>query len=540
MLRVDPLDKEKLIDPLFKTPRGFYPTIAVLSLVFGYGVYMYIRQLVFGLGETGMTRPAYWGIYMVNFIFFIGISHAGTLISAILRVMGAEWRRPITRVAEAITAFALMVGTLQIIIDMGRPDRLGFTILHGRLQSPILWDVVSVTMYFLGSVTYLYLPLIPDAAILRDNCPENAPGWQKRLYTILALGWRGTKTQWIRLERAIAVMAVFIIPVAVSVHTIISWILATTVQPGWHSSIFGPYFVVGAIFSGIGALFIAMTVIRRIYRLENIIAEKQFRNLGLLFLTMNIVWFYFTYSEHLGVAAGQQVEEFPVLASKLWGEFAGGFWLMIISMVIAFWVLVVPGMISERRAAAPLFRPRTGMAFSGGLVAVAAMMFGPGLVPQLQIWDRLAEASLAFQDPVSRTVGWLLMILLAGMAGLGFGHWLKHRTVTATVIASFFVLIGMWLERWNIIIPTMTHPRLIPYATYQPTLTELALTAGSFALFGLLFALFFRIFPAVSIWEIAEGRVVQEAQSKIVIPPPEPSGDKDRRRRWGFRISRGG
>ena len=171
MLKVDEVYKEKLIKPLFQTQRGFYPALLVLLLVFGFGVYMYVRQLVLGLGETGMSRPAYWGIYMVNFIFFIGISHAGTLISAILRVMGAEWRRPITRVAEAITAFALIVGTLQIIIDMGRPDRLIFTLFYGRFQSPILWDVVSVTMYFLGSVTYLYLPLIPDAAILRDNCP---------------------------------------------------------------------------------------------------------------------------------------------------------------------------------------------------------------------------------------------------------------------------------------------------------------------------------------------------------------------------------
>ncbi len=539
MLKVDEVYKEKLIKPLFQTQRGFYPALLVLLLVFGFGVYMYVRQLVLGLGETGMSRPAYWGIYMVNFIFFIGISHAGTLISAILRVMGAEWRRPITRVAEAITAFALIVGTLQIIIDMGRPDRLIFTLFYGRFQSPILWDVVSVTMYFLGSVTYLYLPLIPDAAILRDNCPENAPRLQKGLYTLLALGWRGTKSQWIRLERAIAVMAVFIIPVAVSVHTIISWILATTVQPGWHSSIFGPYFVVGAIFSGIGALFIAMTAIRRAYGLENIIGEKQFRNLGLLFISMNAVWMYFTLAEHIGIAAGQQVEEFPVFASKLWGEFSTGFWVMIASMVIAFWVLVVPKMVPDRPRQAIVLQPRTGLAFSGGALAVAAMMFGPGLAPSLQIWADLSSANLSFNTPETRTLGWFLIIAGLAMAALGFSRWLKHRTVTASVIASFFVLLGMWLERWNIIVPTMTHPRLIPYTTYQPTLTEGALTAASFALFMLMFLLFFRFFPAVSIWEIAEGKVIQEAQSKIVIPPPEPSEVGKRLRRWGIR-NRGG
>ncbi len=539
MLRVDAEYENKLIAPLFRSARWFYPVIGALLVVFGFGVYMYMRQVVFGLGETGMSRPTYWGMYMVNFIFFIGISHAGTLISAILRVMGAEWRRPITRVAEAVTAFALVVGTLQIIIDMGRPDRLAFTLLYGRLQSPILWDVVSVTMYFLGSVTYLYLPLIPDAAILRDNCPQHAPGWQKRMYTILALGWRGTRPQWIRLEKAIAFMAVFIIPVAVSVHTIISWILATTVQPGWHSSIFGPYFVVGAIFSGIGALFIAMTTIRRAYGLEKIIAERQYRNLGTLFLTMNMVWMYFTFSEHIGVAAGQLIDEFPVMASKLWGEYAGGFWFMVISMIIAFWVLVVPKLIPDKPLRVPIFQPRTGLAFSGGLVTVAAMMFGPGLMPELIVWQDLSIINLGFGDPVSRTVGWLMMIILGALAGLSFSRWLKYRLVTATVIASFFVLIGMWLERWNIIVPTMTHPRLIPYAIYQPTLTEISLTAASFALFCLMFLVFFRLFPAVSIWEIAEGQVIQEAQSKIVIPQPEPSGFLKRVRRWGTKI-RGG
>ena len=168
MLHVNSEDKAKLITPLFSSNQWYKAAVGGLVLIIAWGVFIYIRQIVLGLGETGMDRPAYWGIYMVNFIFFIGISHAGTLISAILRVTGAEWRRPITRVAEAITAFALIVGTLQIIFDMGRPDRLVFTLLYGRLQSPILWDVVSVTTYFLGSVTYLYLPVIPDFLKLRE------------------------------------------------------------------------------------------------------------------------------------------------------------------------------------------------------------------------------------------------------------------------------------------------------------------------------------------------------------------------------------
>jgi molybdopterin-containing oxidoreductase family membrane subunit len=533
MLKVDPNDKAKLIDPLFITPPRFWIAALALSAIIAWGLFMYARQLIFGLGETGMNRPTYWGVYMVNFIFFIGISHAGTLISAILRVTGAEWRRPITRVAEAITAFALVVGSLQIIIDMGRPDRLIFVMLYGRLQSPILWDVISVTTYFLGSITYLYLPLIPDAAILRDNCPPDAPSWQRLLYTVLAIGWRGTREQWIRLEKAIAVMAVFIIPVAVSVHTIISWILATTVQPGWHSSIFGPYFVVGAIFSGIGALFIAMTGVRKVLKLENYIADRQYRNLGLLFVTMNAIWAYFTYAEQLSIAAGQQLEEFPILASKLWGEFAPAFWGMVVLMIIAFWILLVPKLMPASFQGVPFFRRRYALASGGAAVFAVFLINTPQ--PSLLSVVITSVTGVALTESMVQTIGWALVILFAIGIGLGVSPWLKARPVTASVIASACVVVGMWLERWNIIVPTMTHPRLIPYDIYLPTLTEASLTAASLALFGLMFLVFFKLFPAVSIWEVAEGRVIEEAKSKITIPAPSPIEEVKRVRRWGIK-----
>jgi molybdopterin-containing oxidoreductase family membrane subunit len=526
MLQVDSRDREKLIDPLLRTSWRFWVLVTALLLVIAWGVVMYIQQLQSGLGETGMHRPVYWGIYMVNFIFFIGISHAGTLISAILRVTGAEWRRPITRVAEAITVFALIVGTLQIIIDMGRPDRLPFVILFGRLQSPILWDVVSVTAYFLGSVTYLYLPLIPDAAILRDNLPASAPAWRHVFYRVLALGWRGNREQWRRLERAIAVMAVFIIPVAVSVHTIISWILATTVQPGWHSTIFGPYFVVGAIFSGIGALFLAMTAVRRAFGLEDYIKLRQYRSLGLLFIVANVTWAYFTYAENLAPAAGQQSEEFPVLASKLWGEFSPGFWVMVLLMIVALVMLVLPRIIpisSQRDPAAP-------RRYALGSVA-AFLVAGFLLADQ----HNVALSGAAATVPDVRALGWALVLFGLLAALLALAVWIKQRLVTASVIAGAVVLIGMWLERWNLVIPTVTHPRLVPYSTYTPTLTEISLTAASLALFMLLFLIFFKLFPAVSIWEVAEGRLIEEARESVRIPTPEPSVSRQRRRRWGLR-----
>jgi len=510
VLQVDPRDRAKLIEPLFSSDRRFWLLVGFLVVVIGWGAVMYLRQLAFGLGETGMQRPVFWGVYMVNFIFFIGISHAGTLISAILRVTHAEWRRPITRVAEAITVFALMVGSLQILFDMGRPDRLLSVLLHGRLQSPLLWDAISVTAYLLGSITYLYLPLIPDVAILRDSCTASTPGWRRRLYTTLAVGWRGNRTQWQRLERAIGAMAVIIIPVAVSVHTIISWILATTVQPGWHSTIFGPYFVVGAIFSGIGALFIAMSVVRAVMGLEAYIGERQYRNLGYVFIAMTAIWFYFSFAEHLTLAAGQQTAEYAVLVSKLWGRFAPTLWGMVAFMAVAFWVLVVPLLVPGTAIRRAVFRPRMALASSVAAASFLVILVRPVAIAQATILDtdlRLVAA----------------LGLLSGLVGMGLGStmWLKRHWVARTVIAAACVVAGMWLERWNIVVPTLTFPRLIASVPYTPTWTEIALTAASLALFSLLFMVFFKLFPAVSMWEVAEGRAIDEAASRVRVAPPQ-------------------
>jgi molybdopterin-containing oxidoreductase family membrane subunit len=512
MLRAGAYDQEKLINPMLHTSWRFWALVGALGAVIAWGVVMYIRQFQLGLGQTGMQRPVYWGMYMTNFIFFIGISHAGTLISAILRVTGAEWRRPITRMAEAITVFALIVGTLQIIIDMGRPDRLLFIVMYGRLQSPIMWDVVSVTIYFSSSVFYLYLPLIPDVAILRDSLPEGAPTWRHTLYRTLALGWRGNVEQWRRLEKAISFMAIFIIPVAVSVHTIIAWILATTVQPGWHSTVFGPYFVVGAIFSGIGALFLLMSGIRWSLGLDSYIKLTQYRNLGLIFITMTVIWAYFTYAENLTLAAGQEQMEFPVLASKLWGDFAISFWLMIVLMAIAFWVMVVPRLIPARAEPITLLQLQSAlllMGVGGALIVLLTGQLGPSA--------DLPDSSNA------RMLIWIVAGLALASGVLRISSWFKQHPVTATVVAGAVVLVGMWLERWNIIIPTVTHPRLVQYGAYAPTLTEVALTAGSLALFVLLIVLFFKVFPAVSLWEVAEGRMIEADYAKLIMSVPEPA-----------------
>ncbi|MBI3076785.1 MAG: polysulfide reductase NrfD [Deltaproteobacteria bacterium] len=183
-----------------------------------WGFYAFSQQLRYGLGVTGLNRPVYWGFYITNFVFFIGISHAGTLISAILRLCRAEWRRPITRMAETITVLVLFFGLGSIIMDLGRPDRALFVIpflQYGRVQSPLVWDVMSISMYLTASTIYLYMPLIPDIALLRDR----VTGWRRGFYRALSLGWTGSPRQHRHLEIAIAIMAVLVIPIAVSVHT---------------------------------------------------------------------------------------------------------------------------------------------------------------------------------------------------------------------------------------------------------------------------------------------------------------------------------
>src|SRR5574341_138491 len=322
---VDLGEDARLLAPIERTSRGFRLLVVALGAVALWGLVAWLTQLRRGLSATGLNVPVYWGLYITHFVFFIGISHAGTLISAILRLANAEWRRPITRAAELITVLVLFFGMGCVLLDLGRPDRALFIILHGNFQSPLLWDVASVTTYLTASTVYLYLPLIPDIAILRDRMPR-----RRWLYGTLALGWTGTSRQERLLHRAISVMAVLVIPIAVSVQTVVSWVFAMTVQPMWHSTIFGPYFVVGAIFSGIAAIITGMVIIRKVYHLEDYLKPIHFNNLGILLLVMTLLWFYFTFGEYLTTWYGHEPREISVWQSKVFGRFAPLFWGMFV------------------------------------------------------------------------------------------------------------------------------------------------------------------------------------------------------------------
>jgi molybdopterin-containing oxidoreductase family membrane subunit len=420
-----------LFDPVLRTRGQFYVTVGVLLVIVLWGFFAWLTQYRRGLGVTGLNRPVYWGFYITNFVFFIGISHAGTLISAILRLCQAEWRRAITRSAEVITVLVLFFGVGNILMDLGRPDRALNVIKHGQFRSPLLWDVTSITTYLTASTIYLYLPLIPDIALIRDKLREYARFGRRfsrlrlRFYTALSVGWTGSERQQRLLNRAIAIMAILVMPIAISVHTVVSWVFAMTIQPMWHSTIFGPYFVAGAIFSGIAALIIAMALIRRVYHLEAYLKPVHFNHLGVLLLVMTLLWLYFTFAEHL-TSYGAEPAHMKVFWAKVTGRYAPQFWAM------AVFCFVIPFSILLRR---------------------------------------------------------------------------RTRTVMGTVIASVSVTIGMWLERFTIVVPTLMNPRL-PYerGMYHPTWVEASITAGCVAMFALLYVIFTKFFPIVSIWEIREGR----------------------------------
>jgi molybdopterin-containing oxidoreductase family membrane subunit len=392
-----------------------------------------VHQLRNGLGVTGLNTPEYWGIYIICFVFFIGISHAGTLISAILRVANAEWRRSITRSAEFITVLVIGFGAVQPVLDLGRPDRVLNVLLHSQPFSPLLWDVLSIGLYFTASSIYLYVPMIPDLARIRDLGLR-----PKLLYRFLAIGYQDTPQARHTLERIISVLAVAVIPVAVSVHTVIGWIFALTLRPMWHSAIFGPYFVVGAIFSGIAALIIAMAILRRVYRLEAYLKDIHFNHMGLLLMVMSVLWFYFTLAENITVWYGGEEAELATLYSKLFGEFAFPFWLMVAGCFL------IPFPLMARKAT---------------------------------------------------------------------------RNVKGAVAASVAVVIGMWLERFNIVVPTSLHPRVgsTSFLGYLPSWVELSIMAGTFSGFVLVYMVATKFFPIISIWEIKEGREksIEEVSQRV-------------------------
>jgi len=414
--------------------------MGLLLVMAVWGVAVYIRQVYYGLGTTAMRNYVSWGLYISTFVFFIGISHSGTLVSAILRITNKEWRRPITRSAELLTWVSLLFGGLMPIIDMGRPDRIYHLVIFGRLQSPLLWDIICIGTYFVGSTLFLYLPMIPDIALCRDRLAANASGFRKWIYRKLSLGWKDTPGNWKRLEKSMHTMTIIIIPVAVSVHTVVGYIFAMTLRPGWNSTVFGPYFVAGALYSGSAAVVLIMAAFRKFYQLENYITKKQFNYMGQIVLALTLIYAYFNLNEYAVPAYKMESHEGFLLKDLFSGSYS-----------IIFW----------------------------------ALQLGTVLLPAI---------ILAFP---------------------------KGRTPVVASIACGIIVIGAWIKRYVIVIPTLLHPytpiQKVPmeWTDYFPNWVEWSITIGALAGIFLVITVFSKLFPIVSVWEVAEGRQIEEKNKQV-------------------------
>lgn len=313
---------QAVLQPMFRTGPIFWITVLLLAAVIAWGLYAWGYQIYWGMGVAGINRPVYWGFYIATFVFWVGISHAGTMISAVLRLFKVDWRRPITRGAEAMTAFALMMAGLFPLIHLGRVWKFYWMIpypnnrfMWPNFQSPLMWDMVAIFTYLIGSSLYLYLAMIPDMAMARDNTQS----WRYKLYRVLALGWRGTEAEWYKLHRALGIFSVVIIPVFLSVHSIVSWDFAVTLQPRWHSTIFAPFFVIGAVYSGLAALASILVIVRWGMKLQDFLRSEHFDALGKLVMVAGLGWVYFWFTGLIVEWYGNK----PIIAEMLYDEIAG-------------------------------------------------------------------------------------------------------------------------------------------------------------------------------------------------------------------------
>ncbi len=314
--------------------------LAVLIIIILFGVFAYIRQLKYGLIVTSMRDYTSWGIYISNFVFFVAISLIGSVVSSILKLMKEDWAIPLSRISEIIAISAIICASAIIIVDMGRPERLFYVIIRGRIQSPIIWDVIIIATYLTVSVLLLYISLLPDIALCRDRL-SNIPKWQKKMYKIIAINWSDNPHQYKIIHRLSRILALTVLPLAFAIHTVTSWLFATTWRPGWDSTNLGPYFVSGAFMVGVAVILVAMYFIRKALQLNEYITDNHFDKMGKLLVLVSLIYLYFNINEYLGPVFKMVGVEGEHITELFFGKYAIMYWLVqIVGLILPIVLLI--------------------------------------------------------------------------------------------------------------------------------------------------------------------------------------------------------
>lgn len=416
------------LTPVKKTPRGWW--LGLFLAFLGTMVLLYAVTVLFidGIGMWGINIPVGWGFAIVNFVWWIGIGHAGTLISAILLLFRQEWRTSINRFAEAMTLFAVANAGLYPILHLGRPWLFFYLMpypntqsLWPQFRSPLVWDLFAILTYLTVSLLFWFMGLVPDLATMRDRASNI---WARRIFGTLALGWRNSARHWRHYQSVYLLMAALATPLVVSVHSIVSMDFTFGLVPGWHSTIFPPYFVAGAVFSGFAMVLNLMIPLRKAYHLEDFITQRHLDNMAKIMLAVGLVVAYgYVMENFFGWFNGDLFERF-ITTDRYTGAYAPLYW---------------------------------------GLIACNV------LIPQLLWFKKVRANNLAL------------------------------------FVIALFVNVGMWLERFIIVVQSLSKDFLpSSWHLYTPTIWDIATYAGTFGLFLTLIFLFVRVLPAISIFELRE------------------------------------
>lgn len=409
-----------------KPDKKFYIALSITLSMLGLFVIGLGLTFWYGIGMWGNNNPVGWAFDIVNFVFWVGIGHAGTLISAILFLFRQKWRTGIARFAEGMTIFAVMTAMLFPLIHVGRPWLDGWLLpypnQHGiwtNFTSPLLWDVFAVSTYFTVSLIFWYVGLIPDFAALRERTSGKV---KKITYSIFSLGWRFSNRHWNHYEMVYLILAGFATPLVLSVHTIVSFDFAVSIMPGWHTTIFPPYFVAGAVFSGFAMVQNVLIIIRKIFNYEHIITLDTLDKMNkIMLVTGSMVGYAYAMEFFIAWYSGVEVEQFAFVNRAL-GPYAWAYWIMVSCNVIS---------------------------------------------PQL--------------------------------------FWIKkiRRSIPVMFVIAVFVNVGMWFERFVIVVTSLSRDYLpSSWAYYTPTYVDFMVLIGSFGFFFTFILLFTKALPVISLAEV--------------------------------------